>query len=701
MNVLQILPELNVGGGETGTLDLAKYLVGRGHKAVVVSNGGSLVPQLEALGAIHYWLPVHKKSPVVMLKNIPRLVKIIRKEDIQIVHARSRVPAWSAYFACRRTTAVFVTTCHGHYKNRVFSRVMGWGKPVIAVSRSVARHMVEDFGVPPQRLRLVHRGVDLERFGYVSPDKKKQDGEFRVGIIGRITPLKGHPYFIKAMAAVAKEVPGLKVRIVGDAPASKAAYKKELQDLVGKLGLEQRTEFLGTRRDIPAILAELDLLVLATTVPEAFGRVIVEAQAAGVPVVATGVGGVIDIIEDGETGLLVPPANPDAMAAATLRVFHDRELSRHMSENARRGVSENYTLALMGENTLRVYEEALAASKILVVKFSALGDLVLATPALKAIREKFKGRRISLLVSRENKPVLQNCPYLDELLVYDAKGQDRGLSGLLRTARALAAQKFDLAIDLQNNKKSHLLTFLTGVPQRYGYDNKKYGFLLNRRIRDDGPTADPVAHQFRMLGLLGIDPQNPRLELWPAENDRRYIEEFLLARGAPPGRKLVGINLAASRRWAVKNWPLRHIARLCLELDRLGIGIVITGMDKDLGLAGDLKKMVPDVKLIDACGKTTVNQLACLIGKCAVYVTPDSAPLHIAASQNTPFVALFGPTDPQRHLPPAKDFVLIQDSLKCGPCYSAKCKTGACMANITPEEVLDAAVKILNRGQPT
>ncbi|MFA5725732.1 MAG: glycosyltransferase, partial [Candidatus Omnitrophota bacterium] len=140
MNILQVLPELNVGGVETGTLDLAKYLMRLGHKAVVVSAGGSLVKDLEELGAVHYHLPVHKKSVFSIIKTVPLLAEIIRKEKIDIVHARSRVPAWIAYFACRQTKAVFITTCHGYYKKHPFSYVMGWGKKVIVLSNVISRH---------------------------------------------------------------------------------------------------------------------------------------------------------------------------------------------------------------------------------------------------------------------------------------------------------------------------------------------------------------------------------------------------------------------------------------------------------------------------------------------------------------------------------------------------------------------------------
>ena len=178
MNILQILPELNVGGVETGTLDLAKYLVRLSHKAVVVSSGGTLVKDLEGVGAIHYQLPVHKKSIFSIIKMIPLLAEIIRKEKIDIVHARSRVPAWIAYFACRRTKAIFITTCHGYYKKHPFSYVMGWAKRVIVLSNVIARHMIEDFAVPYERIRLIPRSVDLEKFKYSSPDKKRSRGSF-------------------------------------------------------------------------------------------------------------------------------------------------------------------------------------------------------------------------------------------------------------------------------------------------------------------------------------------------------------------------------------------------------------------------------------------------------------------------------------------------------------------------------------------
>lgn len=696
MNILQILPQLNVGGVETGTLDLAKYLVKAGHKAVVVSNGGELVKELESFGAIHYQLPVHIKSIFTILKTVPKLAEIIKREQIDIVHARSRVPAWIAYFACRKTNTVFITTCHGYYKKHPFSFAMGWGRQVIVLSNVIARHMIEDFGVPRERIRLIPRSVDLEKFKYTSPDLKRKD-EFNVGIIGRLTPIKGHLHFVKAMAYAARSVPRLKVWIIGDAPRSKEAYKEQVQVLVKRLGLWHCTQFLGNQRDIPAILAHLDLLVLATTSHEAFGRVIVEAQACGVPVVATRVGGVIDIIEDQKTGLLVGPGDPAGIAQSAIKIYKDIELSRTLAENAYKKVKEKYNIELMAENTIDVYKSALSNFRVLIIKFSSLGDIILSTAALRAIRQKFSDNyKITFLVSEESKELLFNCQYIDELLVCDFKNRDKGISGFLKLATILRKKNFDIVIDLQNNRNSHILSFLTLALSRYGYDNKKFGFLLNHRIKDEKPPIDPVAHQFRILKMLDIGLDNPKLELWPTQEDRNYIDEFLGSEWLSVNQALVGINISASLRWPSKNWPLRYIIKLCEELSIRQMRIVITGTEKDLAQANILVNKLKNIKIINACGKTTVNQLACLIKKCAVFISPDSAPVHVAASQGVPFIALFGTTDPRRHLAPVEKCAVIKKDLACSPCYKSKCKINKCMESIKPEDVLEAMDKLLN-----
>ncbi len=698
MNILQILPSLDVGGVETGTIDLAKYLVSRGHKAITISSGGRLVRELDAIGARHYNLPVGKKSLVSIIMMVKEVREIIRKEDIDVVHARSRVPALIAYFACKASGKAFITTAHGYYKKHLMSEAMGWGKYVIVASNIMAKHMVNNFNVPHDRIRLIPRGVDLNKFTFRDPSARHPE-HFVVGMVSRITPLKGHSDFIRAVSILSRQISNLRAIIVGEAPKEK--YKDDLALLIRRLGLESTIKFLPATNDVPAVMKELDVLVSATVTPEAFGRVIIEAHASGVPVVATQVGGVVDIVEDRKTGLMCAPQNPKDMADKVLELYKDKKLRAELATESKKRVELLFNLSKMMDKTLAVYEEAVGTLNILVIKLSAIGDVILSSPSLKAMRAKYPKAKIKVLVGIQSREVLDGCPYIDETIVCDFKGKHRGLTGLWRLGKVLRSSSFDIAIDLQNSRKSHILAALSFAGLRYGYDNGKFSFLLNRAIRDDAGNLDPIEHQFRTLRAAGIRPQDKRLELWPSEADEKQVDKLLAEGWIKPSMGLVGINVRASSRWGTKNWPAANIIELCDTLAKeFNIRVVLTGADEDAGFARAIAKSAKSKPLV-AAGRTSILELAGLMKRFKVYLTPDSAPMHIAASMGTPCIALFGPTDPGRHVVPHKNCVVItkKDQLKCAPCYSPDCaRNAACMKKITVDEVLAAMRPFLKEG---
>jgi heptosyltransferase-2 len=426
---------------------------------------------------------------------------------------------------------------------------------------------------------------------------------------------------------------------------------------------------------------------------EAFGRVIIEAQASGVPVVATKVGGVIDIIEDGINGLLVPSRDADSMAQAVMRILKDINLAKTLAKNALDKVKKEFSLELMSESTLAVYRELQDSLNILIIKISAIGDVVLSTPSIRAIREKFPQAKIFCLVGSQSRQILQRCPYLDSLLVYDFKNCK--LQDMLKIGKELRKYSFDIVIDLQNSSKSHLVGFLSAAPHRYGYANKKLDFLLNHRIKEDPDAIAPIQHQFRTLEMLDIHPKDSRLELWISKEDKEYVDKLFESYWVAAKERLVGINLGASRKWNTKNWPLNKLSKLCNELAKRNIRVLITGSEDYSDLAEEFLGMISTKPLI-AVGKTSLMQLASLIKRCKVFITPDSAPLHIAAAVGTPIVALFGPTSPVRHMSVVKHAVVIKKQINCSPCYKANCKSRDCMERITVNEVLEAVEKLID-----
>jgi len=698
MNILQVVPKLNIGGAEKCTVEMARYLTLNGHKAVVVSGGGVLEKNLAAMGVRHYAISIGCKNPLIMLYSYWRLKRVIKKENIEIVHARSRVPALIGYFAARTQRKVFITTAEGQYKKHWISRVMGWGKMVIVANETMARHMKENFDVPVQKIAVVPGGVDLNKFSFTLPSKRDKK-TFRVGMICRFTPLKGHLDFLKAVSYVSRRMHNLEVIIMGAKSSAKEEYMKKIELTMRRLMLTNIVKLKDSDEDVSEVMKSLNVFVSANKQQEAFGRTVVEAQASGVPVVATKVGGVLENISDGVTGLLCEPVNPSEMAAGIMRYAKEPAFAEEIALNARKYVEKNCSLKQTMKMTVDIYSRMLSAKKILLFKISSLGDIILSTPSIRAIRKRFKNSEIKVLLDVNFREVLDNCPYIDEVITCDLNGRDSG-GGFLKLAGRLRSEDFDISIDLQNSRRSHLLAFLSGIPERYGYDNGKFSFLLNRKISLPSEPMFPVEHQGCVLGLLGITNMDHRLELWPRKDDDEWAVSFLKDNWLKEGQKLVAISLSASGRWKTKNWNMSSILKLTeMFAKKHGGRVVLLGTDADRPRAVEFMKKT-DAKPIDAVGKTSISRLVSLVKNCHVLVAGDSAPMHIAAAIGIPCVALFGPTDPDRHLPPAEHQKVLYKNIKCSPCYKPTCSRDIkCMTSIKPEEVFDTLMEFISTGR--
>ena len=236
---------------------------------------------------------------------------------------------------------------------------MGRGRLVMAISKSIEKRMVEGFGVPKERIRLVYRGVDLAKYPYYPDKYLKEKDSFKVINIARLTPIKGQYEFIQAMKYVIDKMKNVEAWIVGGVGRRREPYLHMLEELVKELGIEKHVKFLGLRRDVQDLLKEADCLVLSTNVPEGFGRTIIEAGATGTAVCASEVGGIKEIIDDTASGLLFPPQDHYKMAEAIIKMLSDMELRRKCAAALRKKVEEKFTLESMARATLAVYEEAM------------------------------------------------------------------------------------------------------------------------------------------------------------------------------------------------------------------------------------------------------------------------------------------------------------------------------------------------------
>ena len=369
--VLQIVPSLVSGGAERGTVELAAALAEAGWRSYVASSGGALERAVIQAGARHLTLPLASKNPLVMRRNTNALVRLIRELGIDLVHARSRAPAWSAWAAARVTGCRFVTTFHNAYGARTalkrrYNSVMARGERVVAISHFVADHAATVYGIGPDRLRVIPRGVDLGSFDPMRIGAQRVADLARqwrlpsdtpvVMLPGRLTRWKGALDLIAAIAALGRR--DLCCVLVGS--EQHCGFRKELDAATARLGVAALFRIVGECRDMPAAYMLADVVVSASSDPEGFGRVVVEAQAMGRPVVATDHGGARETILPGVTGWLVPPRDPVALASAIdealLLPANEREC---LARRAITHVAAHFTREAMCARTIGVYEELL------------------------------------------------------------------------------------------------------------------------------------------------------------------------------------------------------------------------------------------------------------------------------------------------------------------------------------------------------
>lgn len=381
LKILQVIPSLHTGGAERTAIDIGEAVLERGWVSIVASAGGRMVDQLTAGGSSHVTMPLDSKNPLTIWRNAARLVRLIKNQDINLIHARSRAPAWSCLLAARRTGIPFVTTYHGAYNQNsalkgLYNSVMARADTVIANSQWTADLIVSRNPWAKDRIEVIHRGTDFETFHLeniadnrleklrrqwtITPD------DIVIVQLARLTTWKGQGVVIKACAELIKDFPHLKIVLAGD-HQGRDEYLAGLQQKIEQHGLQGRVILPGHCDDPAAAMAVADLVVVASIEAEAFGRAAVEAGALEKPVIVTRIGAVgetvlapEDVDKDQFTGWKVTPGDAQDLAK-TLR--HCLSLSpdqRHLiGQRARQHGQKNFSLRQMCSKTLTIYDKLL------------------------------------------------------------------------------------------------------------------------------------------------------------------------------------------------------------------------------------------------------------------------------------------------------------------------------------------------------
>ncbi len=383
--ILQIIPRLDTGGAERTTIEIAGAIVAAGGRALVATAGGRMLDQLSATGAEVISFPADTKNPARMLANAGRLAGIIAAEGVDIIHARSRAPGWSALAAARRTHRPFVTTYHGAYGEKgrakaLYNSVMARGDVVIANSEYTARLIQSRYATPADRIATIPRGIDPAAFEPTRIDPARIHALRDRWGVGRDAPLilqvarlagwKGQSVLIDAAGLLQAQgrLDDAVIILAGDAQG-RDDYVGRLEAQIARYGLANRVRLIGHVDDVAAAYATAQVTVIASTEPEAFGRATIEAQAAACPVIVTRLGAPPEAVladnttADGATGWIVPPGDATAMANSLAIALALSPQSRQLiGATARAHVIAHFTLAAMSQATLAVYDRLIGSS---------------------------------------------------------------------------------------------------------------------------------------------------------------------------------------------------------------------------------------------------------------------------------------------------------------------------------------------------
>ena len=376
INVLQVIPKLGYGGAETGCYDIAHYLAEKDCGSFIVTSGGELIKFVKKNKVGVFKLPVHSKNPILIILNALFLSFIIIFKKINIVHARSRAPAWSCYFACILTNTIFVTTFHGTYnfKNtlkKFYNSIMLRSKLTIAGSNFIFGHINDHYNEylsKKKKLRVIFRGINIDYFNQKNISILKQEklkkewgletNKFTILMPGRLTAWKGQGKFIEALNILVEDynITNFQAILLGSDQGRKV-YSKKLYSLVERYSLTKKLKFINHCKEMPLAYSLADAVVSASIEPEAFGRVSVEAQSMGKPIIASNIGGSKETVVNKKTGFLYKHDDPRELAKSLNTVIQlSPDELRSIGDEGRKNITKKFDVETMCQTNLKEYK---------------------------------------------------------------------------------------------------------------------------------------------------------------------------------------------------------------------------------------------------------------------------------------------------------------------------------------------------------
>lgn len=728
INILYVSPFPEMGGGEISLLSILKNL-GDGFNPLVICYGqGRFVDKVRESGIK---IEVFKRGPAILdAALIRQIARFIRENRIDIVHVncldiRAGIAAWlSGAPLVGYLRVVFPFT----WRDRLFVRM---AQRVVAVSRVVVDEFCRGFSGLRGKFTVIPNAVEIPARVNPVPLRREfglPDNCRLIGMAARYDPFKGHLSFIEAAAIVRKAMPESYFLIMGETGPDEESrrYKRILEEKIAARGLAPFIIFTGFRERILETFAGLDVLVVPSLelmrkgqkTAEGFGRVAIEGMAAGVPVVASDTGGLREIIEDGITGIKVPPAAPPKIAEAVVDLLQNRDKAARIVKEALRIVNQKYTIAGQIEALEKVYRGVRVGGsaglrsagrrcyflvrlpmlwliklaipprkkaqepirKILLVRLDRLGDFVVSLPVIDNIRLAYPDAQIDALVCRNTAGLARMAQSLDSVVEY---------KDFITACHTIRLRHYDMVIDMlyDYTLKPALLAYLSGAALRLGFNHGFRGVFFTHPVAPfESQRGTMVQIQLKLLEPPGIPAVVKFPHLCPPRGEADGRLSLRLERPA------VVIHPGAhypSQRWKPERFA--EIAKKIRQSYNAGVVIVTGPREQDIrgALSGSLQGA--GIKFLSPL----LRELVFLLAESDLLICNNSGPLHLAAALGVPTVSVMGPTDPVLWQPSPGRHAVIRKDIACGPCSAAVCRDHRCMDSITIEEVWESVQRVL------
>ena len=642
------------------TLKLGEGLSLKGGRLIVASTDAGLINTLEQAAIKCYYIPGQLLPIFTLNEVISKLKDIVRNEGIDIIEAMDDISAVQGFFGARVTGKDFITN---FLTRRItwMDRVIGWGKCVVVPTKEAGRQLIEAFRVPHHRLRFIPLGMKV--MDGRTPQYQIPGTDKSISIL--LNPLnieENNPDIVRIISKVSKFIPDVKATIFLTHKKGEKKHRAHFLHMIKRYDATRAVRIVEPYGLHSAELYQSGILLLNDCADITNLRFLIEAGLRGVAVIARKERGALDIINDGENGLLVSWEDERTIVNTLLKILRDRGLAASLAKNMKAYVTREYDYDRTISLRLNLYDEVLSAQKILVAEEEGnIKKIITLFPYLRAVKERFPRAHIAVLGEAKYRNLFKSQGGVDEVITRTKKNM-----GVLRRCYALIKmlqkEYYDIGINVREDRFNRL--FLSLVCARRIYHKREI------------PMSQGAGF---------------RLEI--SQSHKNYIEEFLADEWVGAGQGIMGLNIGRGKR-EVKTWGLENFMRLTDEAARhFSLRTVLTGSQDDVVDAAEFIRL-SRTRPINAVGKTSLMELAALINRCCLYVTTDTLPLYIACAVGTPTIAISGPTDPRAALPSLDNLVVVRKAMRCSPCSRRKCSDPACIYTITPEDVLECIKKL-------